>query len=72
MSLMKLTTNHHQAERQSNLIVESGQLDVSPSDSSHKSYGQQEEHENKESCHHFGLDLDLPHPDHYMPETGSL
>lgn len=24
------------------------------------------------ACNNFGLDLDLPHPDTYLPETGIL
>ncbi len=40
-----------------------------PESNGRKSYEQQQQ-EDKESCHHFGLDLELPHPDHYLPETG--
>ena len=55
-----------QAERQTSLLVEP---DKSRAESSRKNYEQQQQ-EDKESCHHFGLDLELPHPDHYLPETG--
>ena len=58
-----------QAEKKPNLLVESSNLEVSRPDSSQNSYEKQEE-EDKEIHRHFGLDLELPHPDHYLPETG--
>ena len=58
-----------QAEKKPNLLVESTKLEVSRPDSSQISYEKQQE-EDKEIHHHFGLDLELPHPDHYLPETG--
>lgn len=59
-----------QAERQSSLLVESDKLNVSRAEAPRENYDEQRQVDNKESCHHFGLDLDLPHPDHYLPETG--
>lgn len=57
-------------ERQSSILLESGNLNVSQQESNRQTYNESGEQGDKEGFHQFGLDLELPHPDHYLPETG--
>lgn len=59
-----------QAEKKSNLVGESAKLEVSCLDSRQKNHEENRAEQEDKQANHFGLDLELPHPDHYLPETG--
>ena len=63
------------SDRQQPILLNSVKTDGSTGSASDEfqNSGQQQNHrqEDKDSHIHFSLDLDpLPHPDHYLPETG--
>ena len=62
-----------QTEKHSSLPIETGDLSLDQnSESNRNDYSSLSKlrDQQDESCSHFGLDLDLPHPDNYLPETG--
>ena len=54
-----------QADRTSTLLSRSAEEEQQPAS------GRRFKEDKTETCINFGLDLDLPHPDTYRPETGS-
>ncbi|XP_045030221.1 protein prune homolog 2-like isoform X2 [Daphnia magna] len=69
MDVQSITPYPYQAEKKSNLVGESAKLEVSCLDSRQKNHEENRAEQEDKQANHFGLDLELPHPDHYLPET---